>query len=123
MLRLVALVRTDVSEKRSASIILFLCSVGRLLVTANVVPSTPILLTLMMEALRSQKRRFLQEPCGVLSQKMALFIVTVVETSNLTNCDKSLHYPLTCISFKTHRFGDGIPSPSLDGIYSLWPSR
>jgi hypothetical protein len=33
----------------------FLCSVRRLLVTANVVPSSPILVTLMMEAIRSSK--------------------------------------------------------------------
>jgi hypothetical protein len=44
MLRRVAVVRTDVSEE------LFLRSVRRLLVTANVVPSSPILVTLMMEA-------------------------------------------------------------------------
>jgi hypothetical protein len=43
MLRRVALVRTDAS--------LFLRSVLRLLVTANVVPSSPILVTLMMVAL------------------------------------------------------------------------
>jgi hypothetical protein len=30
------------------------------------------------------KRRFLEEPQGVASQKSALFIVTVVETSKLT---------------------------------------
>jgi hypothetical protein len=66
MLRHVALVRTDVSEECSASIIrvtricelgtlavVFLSSVRRLLVTANVVPSSPILVTLMMEAKRS----------------------------------------------------------------------
>jgi hypothetical protein len=47
MLRRVALVRTDVSEELSASFI----SVGRLLVTASVVPSSPILVTLMKEAL------------------------------------------------------------------------
>jgi hypothetical protein len=55
----VALVRTDVSEERSASFIRvtrigelgttkkykFLRSVHRLLVTANVVPSSPILVT------------------------------------------------------------------------------
>jgi hypothetical protein len=86
MLRRVALVRTDASEERSASIIrvtrigelettlaitsnrrtlrnntksiqykykasVLLSSVGRFLVTANVVPSSPILVTLMMEAL------------------------------------------------------------------------
>jgi hypothetical protein len=73
MLRCVALVRTDVSEELSASFIgvtrigelvttlpltsnrLFLRSVRRLLVTANVVHSSPILVTLMKEALGSSK--------------------------------------------------------------------
>jgi hypothetical protein len=49
MLRLVAHVRTDVSEELSASTI---SVTSRLLVTANV-PSSPILVTLMMEALSS----------------------------------------------------------------------
>jgi hypothetical protein len=44
MLCRVALVRTDVSEERS---------VRRLLVTADVVPSLPIIVTMMMEAPRS----------------------------------------------------------------------
>jgi hypothetical protein len=73
MLRRVALVRTDVSEELTASIIrvtrigelgklavttiqetlcIFFRSVPRLLVTANV-PSSPILVTLMMEAVSS----------------------------------------------------------------------
>jgi hypothetical protein len=52
MLRLVALVRADVSEEISASI--FFRSVRRLLVTVNVTCS-PILGTLMMEALRSSE--------------------------------------------------------------------
>jgi hypothetical protein len=47
MLRRMALVRTDVSE-------VFLRSVRRLLVTANVVPLSPILVTLM-EALGSSE--------------------------------------------------------------------
>jgi hypothetical protein len=51
MLRRVALVRTDVSE-------VFLRSVRRLLVTASVVPSSPILVTLMKEA-RSSSETFL----------------------------------------------------------------
>jgi hypothetical protein len=46
MLRRVALVRTDVSEELSAC---------RLLVTANVVPSTPIPVTLLTEALSSSE--------------------------------------------------------------------
>jgi hypothetical protein len=51
MLRRVALVRTDVSEELSTSITLAVTSNRRqLLVMANV-PSSPILVTLMMEAL------------------------------------------------------------------------
>jgi hypothetical protein len=72
MLRRVALVRTLVSEELSASIIRVtrICelgttlaltnnrrsrSLGRLIVTAIVVPSSPILVTLMMEALSSSE--------------------------------------------------------------------
>jgi hypothetical protein len=62
MLRLVPLVRTDVSEELSASInsvtrIAELGSIssqpGRLLVTVDVGPSSPILVTLMIEELCS----------------------------------------------------------------------
>jgi hypothetical protein len=63
MLRRVALVRTDVSEEPSASFLrvtrithlVFLRSVRRLLVAASVVPSSPILATLMNEALGSSE--------------------------------------------------------------------
>jgi hypothetical protein len=67
MLRRGALVRTDVLEELSASIInvtricelgttfVFLRSVRRLLVTANLFPSSLILVTLMMEALSSSE--------------------------------------------------------------------
>jgi hypothetical protein len=48
MLRRVALVRTDVSE-------VFLSNVRRLLVAASVVPSSPILVALMKEALGSSE--------------------------------------------------------------------
>jgi hypothetical protein len=51
MLRRVALVRTDVSEEPSSSFI----SLRRLLVVASVVPSSPILVTLMKEALGSSE--------------------------------------------------------------------
>jgi hypothetical protein len=62
----VALVRADISEEFSSSIIgvtriselgttLFLPSERRLLDTASVVPSSPILVTLMKEALRSSE--------------------------------------------------------------------
>jgi hypothetical protein len=66
MLRHVVLVRTDVSEELSTSIIrvtrigelgimLAITSVHRLLVTANIVLSSPILVTLMMKARSSSK--------------------------------------------------------------------
>jgi hypothetical protein len=67
MLRRVALVRTEVSEDLSASIIRvtrideltgdarFEEIKSRLLVKANFVPSLPILVTLMMEALNSSE--------------------------------------------------------------------
>jgi hypothetical protein len=66
MLRRVALVRTDVSEELSASIIrvtrigelgtkLAVTSKRRTLYRVNVVPSSPILVTLMMEALSSSE--------------------------------------------------------------------
>jgi hypothetical protein len=66
MLRRQALVRTDHSGERTASIIrvtnngelgtaLAVTSNRRMLVPANVVPSTPTLFTLMMEALRASE--------------------------------------------------------------------
>jgi hypothetical protein len=61
ILRHVALLRIDVLEELSASMHaakkyqVFLCSVSRLLVTASVVPSSPILVTLMIEALSSSE--------------------------------------------------------------------
>jgi hypothetical protein len=53
----VALVRTDVSGEFSASFIrvVFLRRLCRLLVTASVVPSSPILVTLMKEAISSSE--------------------------------------------------------------------
>jgi hypothetical protein len=55
-----------------------------LLVTASVVPGSPILVTLMREALSSSDTLVLTESHGVTSQKTSLFIVTAVKTSNLT---------------------------------------
>jgi hypothetical protein len=48
MLRSAALVRTNVSEEHVAYLLQLLC-------TANIVPSSPILVTLMMEAIRSSE--------------------------------------------------------------------
>jgi hypothetical protein len=55
----------------------------QLLVTADFVPSSLILVNVMMEVLSSLKRRFLQEPHGVTSQNTAFFRVAAVKTSNL----------------------------------------
>jgi hypothetical protein len=52
----------------------FFCSMLWWLVTANIVHSSPILVTLMMEVYISPKHRFLQEPHGIASQKMAFFM-------------------------------------------------
>jgi hypothetical protein len=108
MLRRVALVRTSVSEEFSTSIIraakigelgktLDLTSNRRTLqrntcissqrasvASYGYVRTSPILVTLMREALVPPKRQFLQEPHGVTSQKTPFFKVTAVKTSNLT---------------------------------------
>jgi hypothetical protein len=102
MLRRVALVRTDVSEVLSASFIRVtrigelgnklagtsnrhtLRRNSQLLVTASVVPSSPILVALMKEALSSFETSVLTRANGVTSQKTPFFIVTAVKTSYLT---------------------------------------
>jgi hypothetical protein len=62
MLRRVAFVRGDVSEELIASkwYLVFHRSVRQLLVTASVVPSSPILVTLMKEALSSSETSVLK---------------------------------------------------------------
>jgi hypothetical protein len=101
LLRRVALVRTDVSEDPNASFIR-VTRIGELgttlaatsnrrtlrrntnlLVAANV-PSSPILVTLMKEALSSSETSVLTRTTHVTSQKTPFFIVTAVKTSNFT---------------------------------------
>jgi hypothetical protein len=89
MLRRVALVRTDVSEERMASIIRA-TRIGDL-ITAGV-PSSPVLVTLMMEAIRFSEtliitrdtRRNIQED-GILHSHRR-------ETLNLVNTCEVLHF-------------------------------
>jgi hypothetical protein len=72
------LVRADVSEERIASIIK-VKRISRLAKMLAVTSELLILLNIMMET----KRRFLQEPHGVTSVRMAFFVVTAVKTSDV----------------------------------------
>jgi hypothetical protein len=82
MLRRIDPVRNDVSEELNASIIRLarIDELGTLAVTSNV-PSSPILVTLMVEAIRfSETYRFIQETHEVTPQKTAFFIIVIVVT-------------------------------------------
>jgi hypothetical protein len=70
----VALIRTDVSEERITSIIKVTRIMLRLLLTANIVTSSPILVTLMMEAISSSEMPVLaKDPHSVTYQKAIFF--------------------------------------------------
>jgi hypothetical protein len=101
MIRLVALIRTDVSEELSASFIwvtrigelgttlAVTSSVRRLLATASVVPSSPILVTMMKEALSFSETSVLTR--ATPHNMIPFFIVAAVKTSSLTS-RKGVHF-------------------------------
>jgi hypothetical protein len=79
----------------------------------------------MKEALSSSKRRFLQEPHGVTSQKTPFFIVTAVKTSNLTLSVivtvVSSYNRLCSLVFTVHGYrsrGPGFDSLFWNGVHS-----
>jgi hypothetical protein len=97
--RRVALVRTDVSEELRASFIRLTSigelgttlavtsnqsSVRRFLVTASVVPSSSILVTLMKEAINSSEMSVPTRATRRKILKTPFFIVTAVKTTSLT---------------------------------------
>jgi hypothetical protein len=75
----VDLVRTDVSEELSASF----NRVTRIGELGTTLAATSNRRTLRKNTKVPPKRRFLQEPHGLTSQKTPFFIVTAVKTSNL----------------------------------------
>jgi hypothetical protein len=77
MLHRVALVRTDVSEERSASIFRVTFNVLLLLVTANV-PTSSALVTLMVKAIRFSETSVLTRATGrnIPAVGILLWIVT-----------------------------------------------
>jgi hypothetical protein len=77
----VALVGTDVSEERGASFIRVtrIGELGTTLDVTSIVPSSPILVTLMKVAISSLEILFLQEPHDVKSKKTPFFTVTAVK--------------------------------------------
>jgi hypothetical protein len=117
MLRRVALVRTDVSEEISASFIRMVIigelgrrlavtsnqrTLRRLPVAASVVPSSPILVTLIKEALGSSETSVLTRATRRNIQKTPFFETLQVNRNNRHN-DDPLKGRSVCLAFWSRR--------------------
>jgi hypothetical protein len=87
---------------RRVAFVSFLRSVLQLLVTAIVVPNSPILVTLIMEVIHFLRNvGSFQEQCGITSQKTAFFIATVLKPSNLTSKTTFNNMPPYSVGFSS----------------------
>jgi hypothetical protein len=88
MLRRVALVRTDVSEEFSASFIRVtrISELGTSLAVTSIVPSSPILVTLMLEAIRSSETSVLTRATRRNIPEDAILLCTQFRLSRESVC-------------------------------------
>jgi hypothetical protein len=115
MLRPVALVRTDISEELSASFIR-VTRIGELGTMLAVTSNRRTLRRNTKCALSSPKRRFIQEPRGVTSQKTPFFIVTAVKTSNLTTTEVDFQLSSLWVT-RCYGWGTGtVRQPTVKGM-------
>jgi hypothetical protein len=95
MLRRAALVRTDVSEELSASIIrVTIIGEPGMLVTTNV-PSSPIFVTLMMEVLSSSEKSVLKRAARHNIQEDSI-LETIIIFNSRQHCNVYINPPNPC---------------------------